>query len=228
MFFLLVILPVLTTAKFHAKMCDGHHHQKKYWNRDMPTEPNDWTELYRNKCLFAGNTETRTNAEERQYVEFFHDQIFDFEKHTAVNSFVDVFYDPDYAKIESDCAALEADGIATCSLPVDDVTQTINEARGTKPKSFVLSYTLPERCEQCASRVVLNIDEKKHHRILSTHNSTNNSTNNSSEEFYFTFEKKEDNFEGKDLFVVSVTVSSLIFFGLLLLCVNFFVFGEKK
>lgn len=167
---LLVIFSILVNgSEFKDDVCDGHHHQKHIWKTDIPKSPEELAELFRNKCLREPRVRTPLNPTERQYVTYRHQydthtHKFNYEDHTVENSVVDVFHNPD--DTHRMCQEVEE---ATCGIPVIDLTDRVSEARGIHPNVFVLSYMLPDDCENCVAKLSLNVEDKQHHRRLSEH-----------------------------------------------------------
>ena len=147
------------TGNFIDDVCDGHHHQKHYWKTEIPDSDDQLAELYRNKCLHDATVKMHLDPSERQYVTYKHKydthiHKFKYDEHTIQNTVIDVFHNKEES--HRNCQEVEE---ASCAIPVVDLTDRIHQARGIHPNAFVLSYLLPENCNDCMAKVSLKVDQ---------------------------------------------------------------------
>ena len=153
-------------TQFTDTVCDGHHHQQNYWMVKIPKNPPDLAQLYTNKCINHTPNQPYLDPEQRQYVTFKHKDDthihkFNYQGNTIKNSIVNLYKKREYIHENTNCRALEEDDMATCNIPVDDLTSLVDDARGIPTNQFVVSYLLPKSCETCIAQIDLKVDKKE-------------------------------------------------------------------
>jgi len=157
---------VVCQTQFTDTVCDGHHHQQNYWMVKIPETPPDLAQLYTNKCINHTPNQLYLDPKQRQYVTFKHKDDthihkFDYQGNTIKNSIVNLYKKREYIHEDTNCRALEEDDMATCNIPVEDLTSLVDDARGIPTNQFVVSYLLPKSCETCIAQIELQVDEKE-------------------------------------------------------------------
>ena len=161
-FLTFVVVSVVSQHEFIDQTCNGHHRRMRNWKTSIPADKHELAQLYHDRCLRPPLFHS-LDPTERQYVTYKHKddskrRSFDYERHHVRHSFVDVIHDSDNA--DGDCRSLQEEDLATCAVPVIDITERIKEARGIHPDAFVLSYMLPNKCDECVAQVHLKVSKK--------------------------------------------------------------------